>query len=216
MAPCTTHPNYPVNLVLTDRPCLVVGGGSVAVRKIEGLLASGAVVTVVAPEIRSEIDLLGPVNAVRREYRTGDLDGFVIAITCTDDADVNARVYVDGLASGTLVNSADDPTNCAFTLPSVARQGDLSIAISTAGRSPALAMWLRRRFEVEFDERYGRLLDVLAEVRTEIRAKRGTSEVSGWIEGLDDGVLELITSGDDDGAADRLRAHLGLLEGVTR
>lgn len=141
--------------------------------------------------------------------------GFFLAITCTDDPAVNAQVHADGEAAGIWVNSADDPVHCAFTLPSVTRQGDLTVSVSTAGRSPALAMWLRQRFETEFDERYSRLLDLLAEVRAEARATFGTSEIRGWIEALDDGVFDLVAMGDDDGARDRLRSHLGLRTGLT-
>ncbi len=209
-APDKPAPNYPVNLVLTNRPCLVVGGGNVAIRKIEGLINSGAFVTVVAPEIRPEIAAMANVTTIERTYETGDLSGFFLAITCTDDPAVNHQVFIDGEATGAWVNSADDPINCAFTLPAVARQGDLSLAISTAGRSPALAMWLRRRFETEFDERYARLLDVLSTVRAEARAELGTSEVNGWIEALDSGVFDHIVNQDDEAAANLLRQYLGL------
>ncbi len=213
MSPRTeSPPNYPVNLVLDERPCLVVGGGNVAIRKIQGLLRAGAHLVVIAPTIRREILELPDVTPLERPYRTGDLTGFFLAITCTDDPAVNAQVYADGEASGVWVNSADDPINCAFTLPSVTRQGDLTVSVSTAGRSPALAMWLRQRFESEFDERYTRLLDLLADVRAEARATFGTSEVRGWIEALDDGVFDLVAMGDDAGARARLRDHLGLAD----
>ena len=185
-----SKPSYPVNLILKDRPCLLVGGGNIAVRKIQALVAAGAAVTVVAPEIRDEIRAL-PVRLFERRYQRGEVASYRLAVTCTDDPAVNAQVFADGEAAGVWVNSADDPTNCAFTLPAVAWQGDLSVAISTAGRSPAMATWLRRRFQQEFDATYIDLMDLLAEVRTEARSRFGTSEIIGWQEALDAGVYDL-------------------------
>ena len=108
------------------------------------------------------------------------------------------------------MNSADDPVNCSFILPAVARQGDLTLTISTNGKSPAMATWLRRKFEAEFDERYDRLMDLLVEVRAEARYVLGTSEVAGWNEALDDGIFELVASGEVDAARQQLRSSIGL------
>lgn len=209
---------YPVNLELAGRRCLLVGGGNVAVRKLDGLLASGAAVTVVAPSIDPRIEARAaelqhsahPLVLVRRQYWKHDLDGVRLVITCTDNAAVNRRVFLDAEAANVWSNSADDPVNCAFTLPSVARQGDLQLTASTRGRSPALSMWLRRRFEAEFDTRWADLLDLLADVREEARATFGTSEVSGWIEALDGGVASLVLAGEIDAAGTRLRESIGL------
>lgn len=207
------HPSltltYPVHLIVRDRPCLVVGGGNVAVRKIDGLLAAGAHVTVIAPRIHPVIAEL-PVDLVRRPYRAGEVAGHRLVIACTSDPAVNLQVHDDGEAAGVWVNSADDPDNCSWILPSVVRRGDLTITASTNGRSPAMASWLRHRFEAEIDERYTDLLDLLAEVRAETRAHFGTSEVAGWGTALDAGVFELVASGQFDGARDLLRSHLGL------
>lgn len=202
---------YPVNLRLANKPVLVVGAGAVAFRKIEQLLAARAHVTVIAPEVDTRIAALS-VRTERRRYERGDVAGFALVITCTDDAAVNRRVHRDGLAEGVWVNSADDPDNCEFTLPSVVRRGDLQLAISTEGRSPALAMWLRRRFEAEFDARWEMLLDLLSDVRDVARAERGTSELAGWIEALDGGVADLVFSGRVGEARDLLHSHLGLGE----
>ena len=211
------NPSYPVNLIVRDQPCLVVGGGNVAIRKIDGLRRSGALVTVVAPEIRPEILSLSGIVAKPRAYQRGDVAGKRLVITCTDNPEVNAQVFHDAEVAGVWANSADDPLNCAFTLPAVAWQGDLSIAISTAGKSPALASWLRRRFESELDQGYAQLLDLLADVRAEARHYFGTSEISGWIsalDGTDSTLLELIVAGDQPEARRRLRASLALPEEV--
>lgn len=200
---------FPVNLQLAGVPVLVVGGGRVALRKTSQLLTAGATVTVVAPDVIAELSGL-PVTVERRRYRSGEVADFRLAITCTDDPAVNAAVFADGEAAQVWVNSADDPENCAFTLSSVMRQGDLQIAISTGGRSPALAMWLRRRFEREFGAEWSDLLDLLAAVRSEVRSHFGTSEVPGWMDALDDGVPELVARGAVAEARSVLRARLGL------
>ena len=201
---------YPVNLDLTDRPVLVVGGGPVAARTISGLLRAGARVTVVAPEATPEISEDPDVQWFAREYRRGEVASYRLAITATDRPAVNTQVRVDGDAAGVFVNSADDPANCSFTLPAVARHGDVQVAISTGGRSPALSRWLRRRFETELRAGYDHLLDLLEEVRAELRSARGTSEIPGWDRALDEGLLELVRTGRIDEARRRLRSHLGL------
>lgn len=207
--PTNLQNSYPIQLLIKGRRVLVVGAGFVAHRKINGLLAAGAEVTVIAPFVRPEVAAL-PVELIERPYASGDVDGFQLVITCTDDKLVNRQVFRDAEAKGIWANSADDPINCSFILPSVARQGDLTITTSTNGRSPALAMWLRRRFEAEFDRSYDQLLDLLAEVRAEARYVLGTSEVSGWIEALDAGVYDLVAAGSIDAARSVLRSHLGL------
>ncbi|GJM38613.1 MAG: precorrin-2 oxidase [Acidimicrobiales bacterium] len=186
---------YAVNLDLTGRPVLVVGGGRVASRKIAGLLRAGAVVTVVAPDAIPEISDDPDVRWYARPYQRGEVASYRLAITATDDADVNAQVAADAETAGVFVNSADDPENCSFTLPAVARHGDVQVAISTNGRSPALARWLRKRHERELSAGYDQLLDLLAEVRAEVRAIRGTSEIPGWDDALDADLLGLVRSG---------------------
>ncbi len=139
---------YPVNLVLTGRRCVVVGGGRIAARKIEALVDAGAAVHVIAidavPEIAASADA-GRLTLEARAFAPADLDGAWLATTATGDPAVDRAVFDAGEARGIWVNSADDPDNCSFTLMSVVRQGDLVVTIGTGGRSPALATWLRRR-----------------------------------------------------------------------
>jgi precorrin-2 dehydrogenase/sirohydrochlorin ferrochelatase len=201
---------YAVNLDLTGRPVLVVGGGPVAARKVRGLLSAGAAVTVVAPEAVIEIADDPDVRWFRRRYQRGEVASYRLGITATDDPDVNALVASDGDAAGIFVNSADDPANCSFTLPAVARQGDLQVAISTGGRSPGLARWLRRRYERELSAGYDQLLDLLAETRAEAREVLGTSEIDGWDDALDADLLGLVRSGRIEDARAVLRGSLGL------
>ena len=201
---------FPVNLDLAGRPVLVVGGGPVAARKVSGLLRAGAHVTVVAPDAVPDISEDPDVRWHRRAYQRGEVASYRLGVTATDDPDVNALVAADGERANVFVNSADDPANCSFTLPAVARSGDLQIAVSTNGRSPALARWLRRALEREVAAGHDQLLDLLTEVRAEAQAAFGTSEVAGWDEALDDGLLELVRTGRIEAARASLRQHLGL------
>lgn len=205
-----TPPVFPVSLLLSGRACLVVGGGRVATHKIGALLAAGADVTVVAPAVTAEIRSL-PVRIIERPYRPGEVAGYRLAIACTGDPGVNRQVFGDGEASGVWVNSADDIANCAWTLPAVVRRGDLTVAVSTAGRSPAVASWLRRRLEADLDDRYEVLLDAVGDVRAEARAALGTSELPSWAAALDDpDLLRLAAVGRGDEIRRRLRRHLDL------
>jgi precorrin-2 dehydrogenase/sirohydrochlorin ferrochelatase len=201
-------PLYPVNLVLDGRRCLVVGGGRVAADKAAGLVECGAEVTVVAPEVDDRIRVLPGVAVEARHYRRGEVAGYRLAVTATDDPATNRAVFEDGEAAGVWVNSADDPANCAFTLPSRVRRGPLLVTFATGGRSPALATWLRRRFDRELGPEYEQLLGVLEEERTRLRATGRRSEGLDWQGALDSGMLELIREGRVDEAKERLQACL--------
>ena len=161
---------YPVNLNVAARRCLVVGGGRVAARKAAGLAACGAEVHVIAPEISDELRSLAGVTVEERAYASGDVAGYRLVITATDDPVVNAEVYADGETAGVWVNSADDPEHCSFTLPAVVRRGPLTVAVSTSGRSPALASWLRTRLADEIGPEYEVLLALLSTARERVRA----------------------------------------------
>jgi len=201
---------YPVNLDLRNRRVLVVGGGRVAARKVIGLLRCGAEVSVVAPEAVPEIADDPDIRWFARPYQRGEVASYRLAVTATGDTEVDRQVTLDGDRAGVWVNSADDPQNCSFTLPAVARRGDLQIAISTAGRSPALSRWLRRRYEHEISAGYEQLLDLLAEVRSEARREFASSESEGWDSAFEDGLLELVREGRIERARSMLRGHLGL------
>lgn len=204
---------YPVNLRVAGRPCLVVGAGRVASDKVAGLLECGAVVRVVAPETGDELaEMLAAgdpgLTWDQRPYRSGDLDGQLLVITATADPEVNHTVFLDAQRAGVLVNSADDPANCSFILPSRIRQGRLLVTFATGGHSPALATWLRRRFEAEFGPEYDTLIDVLADERASIRSSGRSTEGLDWQSALDSGMLELIREGRVAEAKERLQACL--------
>jgi siroheme synthase-like protein len=202
------EPLYPINLRLRGARCLVVGGGMVALGKVRGLLEAEAAVTVIAPEVVDDIVLLDGVHVERRPYRSGDLTGFRLAIVATSAPEVNRAVFLEGEAAGVWVNAADDPDNCTFILPARIRQGPLLVTFATAGRSPALASWLRKRFTDEFGPEYAVLIDLLAEARAELRARGQSTESPGWQRALDSGMLDLIREGDLAEAKERLQACL--------
>jgi len=203
--------SYPVNLVVTGRPVLVVGGGRIAAGKVRGLLEAGAQVTVVAPEIAGEIAeelaALG-VTVLRRRYRAGEVGDYRLAVTATGDRDVDQQVFDEAEAAGVWVNSADDPARCSFTLPSRLRRGDLLVTVSTGGRSPALAAWLRERLEEVVGPEYETLLELLAAERDRMRAEGRSTEVPGWRTALESGMLERLHDGDVAGAEELLRSCL--------
>ncbi|MXZ84167.1 MAG: bifunctional precorrin-2 dehydrogenase/sirohydrochlorin ferrochelatase [Acidimicrobiia bacterium] len=187
---------YPVNLRVRGHRCLVVGGGQVALVKVDGLLEAGAVVEVIAPDVIPELDARPGVTVHRRVYQSGDVEGYRLVVAATGRAEVDAEVYRDGEATGVWVNSADDPDNCSFTLPSRLRRGPLLVTCSTGGHSPALSRWLRQRLEQEIGPEYQTLLCLLSEARERIRSTGVHTEGLAWQDVLDSGMLELIRSGE--------------------
>lgn len=159
---------YPICLDIRDRPCLVVGGGQVGTRKVKTLLACGARVTVVSPKATPELEALAARERIvlkRRTYRDIDQQGVFLTIGATNDAALNGRIHRDAEQAGRLCNIADQPRLCNFVLPSVIRQGDLMITISTSGQSPAFAKFLRRQMQDRFGPEYGLLLDLMGSIR---------------------------------------------------
>jgi precorrin-2 dehydrogenase len=205
-------PPYPVNLQVGGRRCLVVGGGRVALDKVDGLLAAGAEVTVVAPEVDPELESR-PVTLERRPYRDGEVAGHRLVVVATGDPEVNAAVAADAEAAGIWVNAADDPEHCTFTLPARVRRGDLLLTVSTGGRSPAVASWARRRLEEEFGPEWEVLLDLVADARDELRAGGRSAEEVDWHAALDSGMLDLVREGRVREAKERLQACLSSSSG---
>ena len=199
-------PQYPVMLDVAGRPCLVVGGGQVALQKVRGLAAAGAEVTVVAPTVDPAIDALATVQ--ERPYEPGEVAGYRLAVAATDDPAVNRQVFLDGEAAGVWVNSADDPANCSFTLPAVLREGPITVTVATGGRSPALATWLRDRIGEVVGPEHVVLLELLAERREALRSEGIATEGLSWQQALDSGMLDLVRAGRVAEARERLQACL--------
>lgn len=155
---------YMACIDLSGRHALVVGGGSVALEKVRGLLDCGAVVTVVAPQIEPELQLL-PVRWRQKRYETADLEGQLLVIAATSTSSVNRRVFADAEARSLLCNVVDVPELCSFILPAVFRRDPIALAVSTGGASPALAKRLRDELGAHIDERHVTLAHRLRELR---------------------------------------------------
>jgi siroheme synthase-like protein len=170
---------FPVNLNLHGRPVLVVGGGRIALRKVEQLLMADAEVTVLSPIFVDEFTSL-PVTLVQREYASGDVDAFRLVITATGNTPVDQQIFDECEAKGVWINSADDPDRCAFTLPAALRRGDLMVTVSTGGASPALASWLRSHLELSIVPEFEEVVSRLAIERARIHAEGESTENVQW------------------------------------
>ena len=208
---------YPINLDLTGQACLVLGGGSVAERKVRRLLDEGAVVTVIAPALTPALQILAEEHQLswqRRTYQPGDETTFFLIICATDDEAVSQTVSAAAKAQGKLLNVCDVPDLCNFTLPSIVRQGDLQLTISTNGKAPAFSRWLRKHLEQNFDERYGRWMAELAAIRKEGQTLLATSRdrQAFWRQALTDDVMALVENNEIDAASSLLRKRLAAWE----
>jgi precorrin-2 dehydrogenase/sirohydrochlorin ferrochelatase len=210
-------PFYIACLRLKGRRCLVIGGGEIGLEKVEGLLACGGDVTLIAPEAVPELEELareGSIQWERREYAgPGDLEKVFIVIACTDDTDINIGVYNDAEERAMLVNIVDVPPLCNFILPAIVRTGPLAIAISTAGASPALAKRMKAEISELFGEEYARLAVMLNDARGWAKGTLPTyQDRKAFFESIVNGEpdpIALLRAGDE-------RAVLDLIESARR
>lgn len=207
-------PVYPVSLVVADRDCLVVGGGPVAARKVGGLLDCGARVTVVAPRVVEAIRRQRPLVVENRPYRPPEAARYQLVITATGIPEVDGAVSSDARRAGVWVNSADDTGNCSFLLPAVSRRGSVTVAVSTGGASPALAVWVRTRVAQAIEQTVGADLALVAELldetRTRVKAAGRSTESYDWASLLDHQVIPLVRAGHVDAARRALRAAVAV------
>ncbi len=202
---------FPIFLDLQGRPVVVIGGGQVALGKVRGLLEAGAQVTVISPELAPQLAHLteqGLVRHIARPYQPGDLRGYALAFVATDDPTVNARVAQEGRELGVWVNAVDDPAHCDFIMPAVVRKGDITVAVSTGGGSPAVARRLREELERFLGDEFALMLEVAAEVRRHLRDQGIHVDPETWNRALDDGLLDLLRQGRREEAKARLLAAL--------
>ena len=203
---------FPIVLEMTGRRCLVIGGGVVAERKIAGLLEVGAAVTVISPEVTAAILNWAKNHSIQltaRCYQNGDLSGHELVFVATDDPDVNDQVYHEGQSCGVWVNAADDPAHCDFILPAVIRRGELTVAISTGGASPAATRAIREELDDYFTAEYAQLVQVAAEVRMELKEKSVNVDADAWNSALKGEVRRLIRAGRPEQAKEYLLTTLG-------
>jgi len=206
-------PLYIACLRLDGRSCLVVGGGEVGLEKVEGLLACGALVTLVAPEADPALEAYareGSIEWRRREYRNEDLDGMFLVIAATSDTDVNIAVFGEAERRAMLVNVVDVPPLCNFILPAIVRNGPLAIAISTAGASPALAKRMKSEIAEQYGEPYARLAVLLNDARGWAKSTLPTyQDRKAFFESIVNGdpdPIELLRQGDEAAVRDLIAA----------
>jgi precorrin-2 dehydrogenase / sirohydrochlorin ferrochelatase len=188
---------YPVFWDIRDKKCVVVGGGEVALRKIRRLQDCGANVFVVSPQLTPELSVMkaeGAIEHVFDQYAAQYLEGAVLIIGATDDEKANTAIWKDASARGIPVNIVDDPQKCNFILPSIVERGDLTIAVGTSGKSPALARYLREELETKYGMEYEILLNILGRLRPQIK---NSGAGSAWIDSLMvGGILDFIRAKD--------------------
>jgi precorrin-2 dehydrogenase/sirohydrochlorin ferrochelatase len=166
---------FPMFMKLEGRSCLVVGAGTIGEPKISSLLASGASVRVVAFKATAAVAEWAKTGAISweaRAFNTADLDGVFLVIAATNSPDVNAAIFQEAGRRNILRNVVDDPEYCDFYYPAVVRRGDLQLAISTNGHSPALAQRIRRELEIQFGPEYGEWLEQLGTIRQQLFASK--------------------------------------------
>ena len=202
-----THKHYPVFLTVEGRRCVVIGGGTIAERKVEGLLDAGAEVTVVTPECTSRVQALADAGAIalrERTYAPGDLEGAFIAIAATDDSEVNEAVSREARERNVPLNVVDVTHLCTFIAPSIVRRGPVTLAMSTGGLAPALARKLRESLEANEALAFADLAEMVGRVRADLRGRSITVDPEGWQASLNAEVLGLYQDGERVRAEERL------------
>ena len=205
---------YPIFLDLHNKNVLVVGGGKVAERKILNLLKYGCRIRVVSPGLTSQLEKLvveKKIQHIPEQSLNKAMDEASIVIAATDDPVVNEKIASRAKEKGLLVNAVDQPQDCNFIMPSIVKSGNLQIAISTGGKSPALAKKIRKELQALFGSEYGSLVELLGMLRTEVLAQGGTSSKNKpFFENLvSSDLLDLIRKGDIDGIRAALESTLG-------
>lgn len=205
---------YPVNLQINNRSCLVVGGGSVAERKVQSLLAAGASVAVLSPEITESLADMARerrITYISRCYQHGDIDGFFIVICATNNKEVNQWIADEANQAGALVNVIDAPEDGNFVVPSQIARGDLLLTVSTNGKSPALAKKIGAQLAQQYGPEYGLYLDLLAKARLKIKEVISSSKERElfWRQMIDDQVINLLKEGKIQEAEARINNAIG-------
>src|SRR5438874_4433941 len=212
---------YPVFLDLHGRRAVVIGGGAVAEQKVHGLIGAGAHVTLVSTDVTPALGALARRNAIehkRRPYRRGDLKGAWLAIAATDDRGTNEAVWAEAEQLGVPLNAVDDLEHCSFIAPAVHRKGDITVAVSTAGKSPALAVRLRQRIARLVGRAEARLCELLGELRPGLaeRVPDTPARTALWYRIVDSDVIDFVRRGDVEGARRRIDELVSRLGPVPR
>ncbi len=207
-------PYYPIYVQLHNQSCVVVGGGKIAEGKVDGLLVAGARVTVVSPDLTLNLQELverNEITHIARRYQPGDLTGAFMVICATDQTEINQQVWQEASAHRQLVNVVDDTPRCNFIAPAILRNGDLTIAISTAGKAPALAVRLKERLQEELGPEYERFLELAGQLRDPLSQHVPDFETRKvlWYELVDSDALNLLARGDEPAATEIISQIVG-------
>ena len=194
---------YPVSLDIRNRKCLVVGGGSVSNRKVMTLLECGAIVTVVSPDVAEELFELAEKKMIelkKRPYEPSDIDGMFLVIGATDNEELNRQINKDAERQNKLCNIADRPEACNFILPSIVNRGNLVIAISTSGKSPAFAKKMRQDLEKEFGEEYDEFLQLMGAIRKNALSEKHEPEAHKHLfeQLINRGLIDMVRNHDEE------------------
>ena len=206
---------YPIFIIgLHNRRCIVVGGGQEAERKVAGLLDCDAAVTVISVELTPQMSSWadeGRIAWIGRDYQTGDLEGAYLVIAERSDAETNACIWAEAEAKNALVNVMDDVPHCNFIAGSVVRQGSLTIAISTAGAAPVLAVRQRQRLKRELGAEYATFLDLMQALREPLTTRYPDFDKRRalWYELVDSDILELLRTEDKKLVHERIADIVG-------
>ena len=209
-------PYYPILLNIQGKKCLIVGGGEVALRKAQMLVEHGATVEIVSPTFCPQLNQLvkdGTIQAIHRDYETEDLNDSFLVVVATDDIKTNERIAAEARKIGILVNVVDKPDISDFIVPSYFRRGDIIVAVSTSGRSPALARKIRGELERDFKAEYAQLAVIASEVRNELKQRGVTVSGDDWQEVLNlNSLIELIRRGKNQEAREIMLSKLKTLQ----
>ncbi|MCC7118829.1 MAG: bifunctional precorrin-2 dehydrogenase/sirohydrochlorin ferrochelatase [Anaerolineales bacterium] len=205
---------YPVYIQLENQPCIVIGGGKIAEGKVEGLLESGAIVEVISPALTPRLQELTARQKIKhqeRDYRSGDLTGAFMVICATNIPAVNQQVWDEANENHQLVNVVDDTPRCNFIAPAILRNGDLTIAISTSGKAPALAVRLKEKIQKQIGPENARFLEIAGQLREPLARHIPDFETRKklWYQIVDSDVLQLIADGNESAALDGISQIVG-------
>jgi len=205
---------YPVNLDIRNRDCLVVGGGGVGTRKVKTLVECGAAVTVVSLQASAKLDQMaadGLITLEKRAYRTTDIENKFLVIGATDDETLNRQIHADAEARNTLCNIADRPEICNFILPAIVHRGDLVLAVSTSGKSPAYAKRVRKELEKQFGAEYEPFLRLMGAIRERLLREKHEPEAHKPLfeTMINAGLLDLVRENETEQIDTLLREVLG-------
>jgi precorrin-2 dehydrogenase/sirohydrochlorin ferrochelatase len=202
--------HYSISINLSGRKCVVIGGGTVAQRKVETFLDFDANVSVVSPDLTptlAELAGTGLIEHIDESFQPSHLDGAFLVVAATDDIEVNKSVSKEAESRGLLVNVVDVPELCSFFVPAMVRRGDIVISVSTSGKSPAMARRIRERLETQFGPEYGALATLLGKLRPEIKAlyPDAADRNKAYRRILDSDVINLLAAGRTKEAVERAR-----------